>query len=169
MKELVRRLTEGQAVWGHVSVWPRSPGLWERYRLTILPPGTSPAERRALRFAQTWPIAAALIGSAGIIVLWSNGPLLPVATVLVAYVGGLWTASRMTRTVRSRIRRMRGDEVFLAGVMTEYGDLQRLRATLALLTDLEDRRRGGRIDQVRYEAEWASIYDSLQADELMRL
>ncbi len=165
----MRRLTEGPTVWGHVSVWPRSPGLWERYRLTVYPPGTSPAERRALQFARTWPVAGAAIGSAGIIALWSNRQFFAVATVLGVYLGVLWAASRLTRALRSRIRTLRGEELLVAGVMTEYGDLRRLQSTLALLTDLEDRRRSGRVGPVRYEAEWAAIYNSLGADESVRV
>lgn len=169
MNELVRRLTEGPAVWGRVSVWPRSPGLWERYQLTVYPPGTSTAERRALQFARTWPIAGAVIGSAGIIALWSSWQFFAVAIVLPAYLGVLRTASRLTRILRSRIRALRGDELLVAGVMTEYGDLRRIRSTLALLTDLEDRHRSGHVSPVRYEAEWAAIYDSLGSGESLRV
>ncbi len=165
----MRRGTEGPAVWGHVSVWPQSPGLWERYRLTVYPPGTTTAERRELQFARTWPIAGAVIGSAGIIALWSNWQFFAVATVLVVYIGVLRAAARLTRALRSRTRTLCGDELLVAGVMTEYGDLRRIQSTLALLRDLEDRRRSGRVDPVRYEAEWAAIYDSLGADESVRV
>ena len=165
MNEFVRRLTEGPAIWGRVSVWPHSPGLWERYTLTVYPPGTSAAERRALQFARSWPIVGALVGAAGLIALWPAWPLLSVAFILSVYIGGLWAASRITRRLGGRMRRMRGDEIFVAGVMTEYGDLRRLRSTLALLTDLEERRRSGDINPVQYEAEWSVIYDSVLSDE----
>jgi hypothetical protein len=169
VNEFVRRLTEGPAVWGRVSVWPRSPGIWERYRLTVYPPGTSTTERRALRFARTWPIAGALIGSTGVIAVWPAGQLLPAAVILFVYVGGLCTTSRLTHDLRSRARKMRGDEILVAGVLTEYGDVRRLRTILALLTDLESRRRRGCADPVQYEAEWAAIYGTLPESDVVRV
>ncbi|WP_430623522.1 DUF6611 family protein [Leifsonia aquatica] len=61
MNEFVRRLTEGHAPWGRKVVRPASPGLWERYPLTIYPPGTPATGRRVLQFVRTWPITGATL------------------------------------------------------------------------------------------------------------
>ncbi|MFF1632804.1 DUF6611 family protein [Leifsonia sp. NPDC058248] len=162
MNEFVRRLTEGSVPWGTIEISPASRGLWRRTRVTVYPPGTSRAERRALHFAHTWPIAGAIAGLLVIVMMagsWSPVPGL--AAVLVLYLGGFWVGARLTHNLRSRIRTITVATMYVGGDLKEFGNAYLLRATTARLDDLEARRRAGLIDPVDYEAEWGDVYDSL--------
>ncbi|WP_430623523.1 DUF6611 family protein [Leifsonia aquatica] len=88
--------------------------------------------------------------------------------VVVAYLAGLWLGPNLTRDLPSRARAIRADEILVAGEMTECGDVQGLRVVITRLDQLESQRRGC-IDPVRYEAEWAAIYNSAASREHVRV
>lgn len=161
VNEFVRRLAGGGARWGTVQVWPASPGLWERVRVTVYPPGTSAEQRRALRFAHGWPITGAIACFIGVVAMSGSSPIVAPIVALVIYLGGLWIGARLTHDVRRDSRTITASTVFIAGEMKEYGDVRLLEETRARLANLERLRLRGRIDPIRYEAEWADVYYSL--------
>ncbi|WP_223692716.1 DUF6611 family protein [Leifsonia poae] len=162
MNEFWRRLAEGGAPWGTVDVTPASRGLWRRVRLIVYPPGTTRAERRALRFAHSWPIAGALTALVAMVLLagaWP--PVLGLCVLLLLYLAGFWVGARLTRLLRGRVKSIIVSTVSVGGELKVYGDGDLLRSTMERLDALEKRRLAGRVDPVAYEAEWAEVYDAL--------
>ena len=101
---IVRRLVEGRALWGDLDVSPVTPGIWQRVRLTVYPPGITPTERRLLRLRHGWPVVGALVSFAGLVLVSDAGPMLGVLTMLAAYAAGFAVLGRLTRDLRPRCR-----------------------------------------------------------------
>lgn len=162
VREFLRRTTEGAVPWGTVYASPASGGPWRHVRLTVYPPGTTRAERRALHFAHTWPIAGAIIW---LILAVALSRVLPPAAGLTAallvYAAGFWLAARLTRRVRPRVRTLAVASIHSFGEPRVDGDARLLRAVTARLDDLEERRRSGQLNPVQYEAEWWEIYEAI--------
>jgi hypothetical protein len=169
VNQLLQRLAGGPAPWGTVQVWPASPGLWERIRLTVYPPGTSRAERRAMEFAHAWPVTGAIAGFIAIVALSGAVPVVATIAIVVIYLLGFWVGARLTRDLRRRSRTITASTVFIAGELTEFGDVELLKETRARLGDLELRRVHGDIDPIQYEAEWADVYSSIPSEPLLAL
>lgn len=170
VNEFFRRLTEGGTPWGTVDISPVGRGLWQRVRLTVYPPGTSRAERRALHFAHSWPIAGAVAGLLVIVGLaGKESPIVGLAAVLLLYLGGFWIGARLTHALRTRTRTLTVASMYVGGEWKEFGNAHLLRAATARLDDLDARRRAGQIDAVGYEAEWADVYDSLPSETPVRV
>ncbi|MGO4301535.1 DUF6611 family protein [Leifsonia sp. RAF41] len=120
--------------------------------------------RLAPLFAHTWPVAGAVLSLFGLVFLSDAGPVLSMATVLVAYVVGFAIAARLTRGLRSRSRSLTVASEYVGGELREFGDVHLLRVSTCLLMDLEARRKAGLVGPVAYEAEWAQVYDALPAE-----
>ncbi|WP_348788946.1 DUF6611 family protein [Leifsonia sp. NPDC080035] len=161
VNELARRLLEGPAPWGTVDVSPATRGLWQRVRLTVYPPGITPAERRLLHLSHSWPVAGAILSLFTLVLLGDAGPVLGLATVMTGYIGGFLVTARLTRALRERCRVVTVASEYVGGGIREFGDVHLLRAAAACLAELEARRRAGRVDPATYEAEWAEVYDML--------
>jgi len=159
----VRRLLEGRAPWGDLDVSPVSPGVWQRVRLTVYPPGITPGERRLLRLRHAWPVGGALLALVGLILLSDVGPVLSLTIVLTAYVAGFAVIGRLTRVLRARCRVVTVATEHVGSDIRESGDVELLRAAAGRLLDLESRRRRGLVDPVAYEAEWTDVYSALPA------
>jgi hypothetical protein len=160
--EFLRRLTEGDKLWGTVDVSPANRSMWRRVRLTVYPPGTTGAERRALHFAHTWPVGGAILCLVLLVTVGSAWPpVFSVAAFTVLYVAGFWFGARLTRQLRDRIRSLAVVSVYVHGELEEYGDGSLLREATAAFEELDARRRAGELEPVRYEAEWAKIYETL--------
>ena len=160
--EFLRKLSEGDKLWGTVDVSPANRSMWRRVRLTVYPPGTTSAERRALHFAHTWPIGGAILGLVLMATVGSAWPPMLVSVAIVAlYLAGFWLGARLTRPLRNRIRSLSVVSVYVRGEFEEYGDAALLREATASFEQLDARRRAGELDPVLYEAEWARIYDTL--------
>ena len=157
--EFLRKLTEGDKLWGTVDYSPVSRSMWRRVRLTVYPPGTTSAERRALHFMHGWPVGGAILGLVLMVTLGSAWPpALVVVAVSVMYVAGFWFGARLTRPLRHRIRSLSVVSVYVGGDLEEYGNASLLRETISRLEELDARRRAGGLDPVQYEAGWAEIY-----------
>lgn len=169
VNRFVQRLADGGAPWGTVEVWPASPGLWERVRLTVFPPGTTRAERRTMQFAHAWPIAGAVAGFVAMVALSGYWPTVSIIVILAAYLGGFWVGARLTHDLRRRSRTITASTVFISGEMKEFGDVRLLKETRTRLANLEILRLRGRIDPIAYEAEWARIYYSLPSGAPSRM
>ncbi|WP_308419030.1 DUF6611 family protein [Subtercola lobariae] len=165
MNEFARRAAEGPAPWGRILAWPASPGLWERTRLTIYPPGTSSVDRRSLQFTHTWPVVGVIVGFAEMGALGHLFPVMGATLAALSYLAGLWFGLHFSRDLRRRTRTMTVAKVFIAGEMVEFGDVHRLEQIRSRLADLESRRLSRRIDPALYEAEWAEIFYSLPFED----
>ncbi len=160
--EFLRKLIEGDKLWGTIDVSPAGRSMWRRVRLTVYPPGTTSAERRALHFAHTWPIGGAILGLVLMVTLGSAWPTaLVVVAIAALYGAGFWLGARLTRPLRNRIRSLVVVSVYVGGGLEEYGNASLLRETTGRLAALDAHRRDGGMEPARYEAEWAEIYETL--------
>ena len=157
----MRKLSEGDKLWGTLDVSPLNRSMWRRVRLTVYPPGTTSAERRALHFAHSWPVAGALLALAVTVMLSALSPIVVVAAVAAMYLAGFGFGAWLTRSVGKRIRSVSVVSMYIGGGLEEHGDADLLRAARARLESMDERRRSGELDPVRYEAEWAAVYEKL--------
>lgn len=169
MKETVRRLLEGRALWGTLDVSPATRGIWQQVRLTVYPPGTTPGQRRLLHLGRSWPSGGAALCLVVLVFLGDQGPVVSVAAAATMYLAGLVVTARLTRDLRARCRRIAVASELVACEVREFGDVPLLRAAATRLLELEARRRSGLVDPVRYEAEWSEVYDALPAADVSSL
>lgn len=161
VNDAMRRVLEGRARWGTLDVAPASPGLWQRVRLTVYPPGITRGERRLLHLRHGWPVAGAIAGAALVVALSSAGPVLSFAVALTAYLAGFAVLARLTRELRSRSRVVTVASEYVRGELREYGEVRVLRSAASRLMELEAARRSGLVDPVAYEAAWIDVYETL--------
>ena len=164
--EFLRELTEGAKLWGNVDVSSAGRSMWHRDRLTVYPPGTTSAERRALHFARNWPIAGAVLGLLLMVMLGGVWPPALVGGAAALYLAGFLLGDRLTRPLRNRIRSLSVVSMYVHGELEEYGNASLLRETAAAFEALDAGRRAGELDPVRYEAEWAQIYETLPSPKI---
>src|SRR3979490_2744289 len=114
--EFLRKLTEGDKLWGTVDYSPAGRSMWRRVRLTVYPPGTTSAERRMLHFAHGWPLGGAILGLILMVTLGSAWPpALVIVAIVAMYLAGFWVGVRLTRPIRSRIRSLSVVSVYVGG------------------------------------------------------
>ncbi|NUU06154.1 DUF6611 family protein [Leifsonia sp. C5G2] len=161
MNDVMRRMLEGRARWGTLDVTPASPGLWQRVRLTVYPPGITRGERRLLHLRHGWPVAGAIAGLVLMVALSDAGPVLSLAAALTVYLSGFVVLARLTRELRSRSRVVTVASEYVRGELHEFGDVRLLRAAASRLIELDARRRAGLVDPVAYESAWIDVYETL--------
>ncbi|NEN04769.1 hypothetical protein G3T36_02695 [Diaminobutyricibacter tongyongensis] len=167
MGEFLRELTEGTKLWGTVDVSSAGRSMWHRDRITVYPPGTTSAERRALHFARNWPIAGAVI--ALLLMIMLGGVWQPEVVALGAvllYLAGFLLGARLTHGLRNRVRSLSVISMYVHGVLEVDGNASLLRETSAAFASLDARRRAGEVSPVQYEAEWARIYETLPSSRV---
>ena len=161
MNVIAPRLLDSRARWGTLDTSPASPGIWQRIRLTVYPPGITPAERRLLRVCHAWPVAGAILSLFGLVALSDAGPVLSIGLVLTAYVA-VWVAlSRATAELRSRCRVVTVATEYVGGELHVFGDADLLRSAVSRLRALELDRRSGHVHPVEYELAWGEVYQEL--------
>jgi hypothetical protein len=160
----LRRVLEGAHPWGRYEASSSRSGA-THFRLTVFPPGTNPAERRALARARDWPLIGAIAGLLAIAAFGDEQhPLLVTVVALALYAAGVVVTRSATRALRPRIRTLDAVRVFDGVAMTTRGDLRRLRRAAVALSCLDRDAAAGRIDEVEYEARWAAVYEWVAAD-----
>jgi hypothetical protein len=157
-----RRFFEGPHPWGSYQVNAGRSGVIH-YRLTVYAPGTNAAERRVLARARDWPIVGAVGALLAIVVLGKTVGSLPVMTcVVAAYVLGIaWTRVR-SRALRSAVRTVDAVKVHDGVRNVSRGELSLIVDSIASLRALDENSAG--LTAVDYEARWAEIYRSLDAE-----
>lgn len=161
VNDAMRRVLEGRAQWGTLDVAPASPGLWQRVRLTVYPPGITRGERRLLHLRHSWPVAGAIASVTLMVALSDAGPVLSVAAALTLYLTGFAVLARLTRALRSRSRVVTVASEYVRGELHEFGDVRLLRTAASRLMELDTRRRAGLVDPVSYESAWIDVYETL--------
>lgn len=161
VNDAMRRVLEGRARWGTLDVAPASPGLWQRVRLTVYPPGITRGERRLLHLRHGWPVAGAIAGLVLMVGLSDAGPVLSFAAALTVYLSGFVVLARLTRELRARSRVVTVASEYVRGELHEFGDVRLLRTAASRLIELDARRRAGLIDPVAYESAWIDVYETL--------
>jgi hypothetical protein len=157
------RLLEGRYLWGDYRSGPPSRTGWLDYRLTVYPPGTNAAERRALQFWYSWPLAGALLSFLAFAV--GGGKVRPeilVPSVAIGYLAGILIGWVRTRGIRAGVRRLYVARYPDQGELKTLGDAAALGAAVHTLMDLDARLSAGELTMLEYENGWWSVYDSLE-------
>ncbi|AMM19370.1 hypothetical protein AX769_03510 [Frondihabitans sp. PAMC 28766] len=161
MSRVVRRVSDGEHLWGTVDVSPANRTVWSRTHVTVYAPGTNSAERRRLRLLHAWPLLGALLG----LLLMSFLRGVPAwggfGAGVVFYAAGFWPLLQSTQRLRRTSRHIRVSMVDLGDHYERIGDLHLLRACLTILTDMDEARRRGAISPVEFEAGWSRVYDDI--------
>lgn len=132
-------------------------------RLFLYPPGTTPAERRAIVFRRRWPAIGGLLALLPALVLAPAPAVVAIGAMVAVYVAGFVVAIVATRRVWRECRVIRCSAVAVGEEYETYGDERLVTASLASLLALERARDEGRIDEVGFELGWSRVYDLAQA------
>jgi len=147
--------------WGWVDAAPTDrSGVCIRYRLRILPPGTTVSQRRLLVALRRLPIAsvaAAVLLTAFAVSAGVAGIALVAAGV--AFAGLFAMLLVTTRETRRRTVTIYATRFCVGGQEEVYGDLPFIVRCVATLTAADRALRAGEIDPVRHEAVWWRVYD----------
>lgn len=173
LPERLKRKLEGLHPWGYEEVSSQGRGLWVRERLTVFPPGTTAAERRAITIFRNWPVVGSIVALCAMIGL--GLVLTPVAAFLLAfalYGASVGLGARATHRVRnSSVQLIVVRAIVDEGVST-WGNLGSMVAARAAFEQLDERAIREGLTPAQYEAHWARIFQSLdegrdaRADEL---
>ncbi|RFA08578.1 hypothetical protein B7R54_04560 [Subtercola boreus] len=154
-------LLEGDHRWGSIEVSPAGRTSWNRTRLTVYPPGTNHAERRALHFYRTWPVVGAVVALFTILALSAWPPLAATAAAVAVYALGLLAGFRMTRHLRPRLRRLSVVLVATGGGTETLGDIDFYNTATDEFRALDRLHDAGLVSAAEYELAWAKIYNAL--------
>lgn len=162
-RNVVVRVLEGRHLWGDFRAAAPGRSGWASFTLTVYPPGTNAAERRALQFWYSWPLVGALLALVAFAVGSAVQPVALVALVCAAYLGGIVAGGMVTRQLRARIRRLDVAHFAAGGGIRILGDVDALRRALDELGRLDARLDAGDATPLEYETGWWAVYDSLGA------
>jgi hypothetical protein len=168
-RSALTRLLEGRYLWGDFRSGPPSRTGWLDYRLTVYPPGTNAAERRALQFWYSWPLVGALLSF--LTFAAAGGKVRPeilVPTVAACYVAGILIGWVHTRGIRAGVRRLYVAQFPDDGTLTTLGEAASLSAAVRTLTELDARLSAGELTMPEYESGWWSVYESLEPSTVER-
>jgi hypothetical protein len=158
-------LSQGRRPWGSIESSNTSASSgWGHYRLVVLPPGTTPGERRGLELSSAWfalgipfaLIAQAVVGTG----LSVTGRI---ALAVFIYGAGVLIGLVATRKLRRGVRRLELTVIATGGRVEEFGDAQLLKASVRALKALDEGLRQGELSPVDYELGWATAYNGLPA------
>ena len=163
IRSALTRLLEGRYLWGDFRSGPPGRTGWLNYRLTVYPPGTNAAERRALQFWYSWPLVGALLSIVTFVVAGGNiRPEVLVPAVALGYLAGIVVGWVRTKGTRGAVRRLYVAQFPDNGRITTLGDAATLGRAVAALTELDARLSAGEASMLEYENGWWSVYDSLE-------
>jgi hypothetical protein len=153
--------------WGYVD-YPAFSALghpeWGHYELAIYPPGTSAPERSLLTLHHDWTrcgaAAAVIVPAIGTTVFFDAGALW-FTTAAFIYASGLYTLAGATRSLRTRIRRLRVDLVRCAGEVRYTGDVSALQSAADSLDAMDYKITTGEVTPAEHERVWAQVYAAL--------
>jgi hypothetical protein len=164
-RQLLHDAFEGKRDWGTLDE-PHPANVraraWGFRRITVYPPGTNAAERRALTFHLRWP-GWGLLAALGIEILIGT-TLEPVVGLLIAclvYASGLAVGLVLTNGLRQRVRRVSMVAYSIAGGIEEHGQPELFRLTRSRFAQLDHSRALGELTPAQYELGWAEAYDAL--------
>ena len=168
-RSALTRLLEGRYLWGDFRSGPPGRTGWLNYRLTVYPPGTNAAERRALQFWYSWPLVGALLSI--VTFAWAGGKIRPevlVPAVAVGYLAGIVAGWMLTRGTRRAVRRLYVAQFPDNGRIATLGDAATLGRAVRALSELDARLSAGEVTMPEYENGWWSVYDSLDPSPVER-
>lgn len=132
---------------------------WYSYRLTVLPPGTSRAERHRLALMRGWVAPGAIIAPFVVAMAWVASPVLA-GFVLTIYLGPLVLGLHSTRRLRSGTRTLTVN-VVPGGWLVSKAMAETFLSSIGELHALEAAAAAGGLDPVHYELGWTAVYTKL--------
>ncbi|CAN5309003.1 hypothetical protein BH11ACT4_BH11ACT4_11350 [soil metagenome] len=160
------RALEGEHRWGFIEIAPADRNAWTQKRLTVFPPGTTAAQRRAVKRHRDWPIAGAVVTMLLMLALGEFLSPLPATAIAVGvYCVTVAASARLTHDLRARCHRVEITSVVAADGRTTRGDVAMLEEAVAELEDLERGLERGDLTGPAFEAGWARVYDRLPAGD----
>jgi hypothetical protein len=170
VREVLHTAIDGGHLWGvYESTSPLSMRRsgWGRFLLTVYPPGTNLAERRAITFYRRWPTWGGMIL---LVAAMITAGLQPSITTMIpfvlVYVAGILIGFVITRRVRSRTRRVTVAVAVTRGRTDVIGDAELLNASVSALLDLDLQLQLGYLSPVEHEAGWSRVYDAIGDENL---
>jgi hypothetical protein len=166
LRDGLRTIVEGKRPWGAIDIPSAiSRSGWDRYTLTVYPPGTNSSERRLLTFNRQWRVwgipVVLIIGAV-------FGTAVPAGAAAIAifaiYLAGIAVGLIATRKLRKRVRRLTVAAVVVGGGIQTYGSRPLFERSVETLDSLDSRLRLGYLTPAQYEAGWSAVYDSLGPD-----
>ncbi|WP_147392034.1 DUF6611 family protein [Amnibacterium setariae] len=159
---LLVRLVAGPTAWGRLDVQPSRYGF-TRYRLTVLPPGASTAERAWLAVWRSCPVLVAVLGfgldlvvlaagADGVVAAAAGGALAVVVPALVAV---------RTRRLRPLVRSRAGGVDDCAGVPRPVGDMAAIDRWWPVLDAADRALERGDMTPVEHELVWTAAWQDL--------
>ncbi|UFS59120.1 DUF6611 family protein [Subtercola endophyticus] len=158
-----RRISEGPHLWGAIDVTPTGRTSYCRTRLTVYPPGTNAAERRALRFYRNWPVAGAVLALFLFLALAEMPALVVTSIAISVYAAGIWAGHAATRSLRPHVRRLTVLTAATGQHFETLGDIAFFQAATDQLRAMDKLNDHGLLSAAEYESYWAEIYDALPA------
>jgi hypothetical protein len=155
------RLVAGRSTWGRFDVWPSRYGF-THYRLVVLPPGSTAADRARLAVWRAWPIAAAVVG-AGLLMACDAAGLPDAACWTVGALGAavvLLVLSVPTRALRPLVRTRFGCVDDIEG--TSAGDLRDAEEWALFLQAADRGLQDGRLTVPQHEVAWGTAWRALE-------
>ena len=161
---VVVRALEGRYLWGDFRVGTPGRTGWVTYRLSVYPPGTNGAERRALQFWYSWPLVGALLCLVAFATVGQAiGPSVLVPAAIVVYLGGVVTGWALTRRLRPGVIQLNVAQFPDNGDIQTLGDLATLSKAVGRLRSMDERRSAAGVSELDYEQEWWAVYESLDS------
>jgi hypothetical protein len=157
----VHLVIDGDLAWGSVER-PNAATMgrsgWGHFRLAVYPPGTNPAERRAMTFARRWPYVGIVVA---LLIAIATSADWGFALGALVFVCGLTVTRHATRRVRSQTRRLHVAITVVGGSREVYGDAALFSKTVDAFALLDAQLRAGSLTPAQYEARWAELYEGL--------
>lgn len=163
LRDGLRTIVEGKRPWGAIDIPSAiSRSGWDRYTLTVYPPGTNSSERRLLTFNRQWRVwgipVVLIIGA-----VFGTAVLAGAAAIVIfaIYVAGIVVGLIATRKLRKRVRRLIVAAVIVGGGIQTYGSRALFESSVETLDSLDSRLRLGYLTPAQYEAGWSAVYEAL--------
>jgi hypothetical protein len=156
---------DGKHSWGYLETSAPGRGRWMREQLVLLPPDISPFERRALTMLRHGPVAGACL--AMVIMLLIGSVVTPEVAFITAfglYALAIAASANATRRLRRESIRLVVLTVAVGGNAESYGNVERLSATRAALTAIDERQKSGALSPAEHDLECASLFWKLEAE-----
>ncbi|MDQ1525508.1 MAG: hypothetical protein QOG18_121 [Microbacteriaceae bacterium] len=165
VREVLHTAIDGGHQWGvYESTTPLSMRRsgWGRFLLTVYPPGTNLAERRAITFCRRWPAWGGMILLVAAMIAASVRPsVTTMVPFVLLYATGMLIGFAKTRRLRSRTRMLTVVVAGMRGRTDVIGNAELLNTSVASLVDLDLQLQLGILTPVEYEAGWSRVYDAI--------
>ena len=153
-----RRLLDGDAAWGTLTVQPDRFGT--RYVLTVYPPGSTALDRRRIRIWRGSPIWGALLWIVAEAILTRHlHPLLALATSTTLLAGCILAAQAYAGAPRRQVRVLAATLLPRRYDPVSAGMCEAMQRLARILRTAESSLHASRMTPAQFELTWWQVYD----------